>query len=58
MTYPQMCILYLGVDYDHNDTSGNGSCLDYHDPYGVCLPCKDAIAKGYCPKKRKTPVEG
>jgi len=58
MTKPQMCILYLGVNYDHSDISGDGSCLDYRDSDAKCLPCKDAIAKGHCPKKRKTPIEG
>lgn len=57
MTLPQMCILYLGVNYDHNDISGDGGCLDFLDAEGNCLPCKDAIAKNYCPKKKKTPVE-
>jgi len=56
MTKPQMCILYLGVNYDHTDISGDGGCLDFLDTEGKCLPCKDAIAKGYCPKKVKTPV--
>lgn len=58
MTPPQMCILYLGVNYDHNDISGDGGCLDFLDTEGKCLPCKDAIAKNHCPKKRKTPIEG
>ena len=57
MTKPQMCISYLGVNYDPHDISGDGSCLDYRDPDAKCLPCKEAIAKGYCPKKRKTPIE-
>lgn len=57
MIPPRMCILYLGVNYDHTDISGDGNCLDYHDPQGNCLPCKEAIANGYCPKKVKTPVE-
>jgi hypothetical protein len=33
-----------------------GRCLDYHNEDGVYLPCMDAIEKGYCYKKRTTPV--
>jgi len=58
MTPPQMCILYFGVNCDHTDISGDGVCLDFLDIEGKCLPCKDIIAKGYCTKKRKTPIEG
>ena len=56
MTYPQMCILYLGVNYDHNDISGDGKCLDAMDAEGKCLPCREVIQKKQCHKGKTTPV--
>ena len=54
---PKMCILYLGVNCDHNDVSGDGGCLDYTSADGTVLPCREAIEKGSCVKKRTTPIE-
>ena len=51
------CILYWFDDMVHypvDETTGR--CLDYHDHKGNCLQCSEAIEKGYCCKKRKTPV--
>ena len=53
---PKMCIFYVGVNYDHNDMSGNGHCLDNTDSEGKWILCSTTIADGRCSKKRKSPV--
>lgn len=54
---PKTCIKYLGVDYNHDDLSGDGDCLDVFDPEGNLAKCRDTIRNGRCPKKRPSPNE-
>jgi hypothetical protein len=50
------CIFYIGVAHDHNDLSGEGTCLDNYDGNGEPAKCKDVIAAGKCSKGRSTPI--
>jgi hypothetical protein len=52
-----MCFYYLGVNFNHDDLSGDGKCLGYLDSAGTAQPCRKAIEEGHCPKKRTTPKE-
>lgn len=54
----RMCIFYIGVNRNRDDTTGDGDCLDYNDSEGNCLPCRDAITKGYCHRHLKSPRLG
>lgn len=54
---PRMCFYYLGVNFNHDDLSGDGKCLGYLDSAGTAQPCRKAIEEGHCPKKRTTPKE-
>lgn len=52
-----ICLAYIGYEYNHNDTSGRGLCIDMFDEHGHCAKCKDLITDNRCPQKRKSPYE-
>lgn len=52
-----VCLAYIGFNYDHNDTSGRGYCIDTFDMQGHCAKCKDVLDAKRCPNKRTSPYE-